>query len=375
MASVKKLSSRVRYNDLVGDPSFAMVSTPDQFKKLYGSTIVQKMKKDKTLGTMVTQRWNLSDFASKEDFLTAVMEWNHSIESKNASVIQTKLARAQAVKAALTTKATTLEKDAKGAEKAVLDNPEKKDEQKIEEHAEKVLEQVAPEANEPQPTAEDPTDFPKINLAGIFSLPDFVKYQAAGSGSTFFFVGSSKSGKSTAMIEFGIMYKERYPETVIILVSETQRANGGIYKPLIDKAGDHMIIAKPNLPDVVKFVEKLQKRNSDPVPILILIDDMVTGKNSPEMKKLFVTLRNLNVSTALAAQTVRMFSKDNRSNVNYIFAGRLNNSEIAEDMYDIFLKGVVPWNKKNAIEEYDKVTNGYNKLFVDQLNDKVYSYG
>lgn len=209
----------------------------------------------------------------------------------------------------------------------------------------------------------------KITLSQIIASPDVVSNISKGSGSTFLLVGSSKSGKTTCMVQFATIWKKFFPNTICILLSATYKADGGAYSSITSCYGDDCIVTE-HIDEAINLVEKLQKSSSAKFPILFLLDDIVDKKNNKYILKLFTTLRNLNISTVMASQTCMLFNKSNRSNVNYLIAGKLNNSESVKDCYEKFLKGL--WSDNDSYQEqYKKDTANYGKIFVDLLNDKI----
>lgn len=209
-----------------------------------------------------------------------------------------------------------------------------------------------------------------ITLAQIIASPDVVSNISKGSGSTFLLVGSSKSGKTTTMVQFATIWKKYFPNSICILLSATYKADGGAYSSIGSAYGeDFMVTDHTN--ESITLAEKLQKSSSGKFPILFLLDDIVDQKNNKYILKLFTTLRNLNISTVMASQTCMLFNKSNRSNVNYLIAGKLNNSESIKDCYEKFLKGLYSDNNSYQ-DQYKKDTMNYRKIFIDLLNDKIY---
>lgn len=213
--------------------------------------------------------------------------------------------------------------------------------------------------------------FENTSWSTILASPDVVKNISVGSGSTFLFLGSSKSGKTTSMIQAALTFKRLYKKTIIILCSGTYKSDGGMWSSLKTELGDDFIPVE-DLSKSVDLAETIQKETNGVKPILFLIDDIVDQKNNKSALKLFTTLRNLNISTMMALQHCMMFNKNSRGSVNYIIAGRLNNSESINDCWDKFMRGLYS-DKKNYLNDYINDTLNYKKLVIDMLNDKIYS--
>lgn len=214
-----------------------------------------------------------------------------------------------------------------------------------------------------------------INMQSVLSNPDVVKNMASGSGSTFLAIGSSKSGKTSLMVKFGMMFYKLYPKTNVILISDSYTLNAPKYQLLKDNIDEgHLNIVSPTkLTDAINLAESMQKETGGQYPLLFLLDDIITQKNNKHIMKLFLTLRNLNISTFMCLQSCMLFHKSSRGNVNYIFAGKLNNNECIEEFYEKFLKGTYS-GKKEYEKDYIKDTADYGKLFIDNLNGKLYHF-
>lgn len=223
--------------------------------------------------------------------------------------------------------------------------------------------------------------YPSIDVKGILSNPDIVSNMSKGSGSTFLLVGSSKSGKSTLMVKMAIMWKRLYPSTIILLISHTYKNDSALHNSLKEVCGEDIIITD-KINESIKLAANIQRETNAAKPMLFLIDDVVTEKNNKSIMELFLTLRNSNISTIMAMQTCMLFNKNNRGNVNYVICGRLANNELIEDCFKKFLSGNYSGTQKVALPNGDKVpqyiidfhkdTQNYQKIMVDQLNDKIY---
>ena len=205
----------------------------------------------------------------------------------------------------------------------------------------------------------------KISVNEIFQLSDFAENMAKNSGSTFLFVGSSKSGKTTLMHALAKMWKQLYPKTILIIISSTWKSSG-IWQDLKD---DDIIITD-KLTESINLVQKMQKKD-DSKRVLFILDDIILEKHNKKILELFLTLRNYNISTMMSIQSLKIFNKYNRGSVNYAFLLNLNSNEEIEDTYKILLRGSFS-DDKNYIKDYKEKTKNYGKMFLDKLNNKLY---
>lgn len=204
----------------------------------------------------------------------------------------------------------------------------------------------------------------ETNLMNIMNNEDIIKNIENKSGNTFLLVGASKSGKTTYLINLvnhlNDLYKSIYKKPIIILFSETMANDHGIYNKL-----NGAILYDKYDESIINTVIKIQKKTNKKYPIIIILDDVI-NKQNPTISKLFTIYRNLNISSIICLQRLKMFSKNDRSNVNYIFGLKMNTSEAIEDMINIFFKGILNH------DDYITLTKDYNKIYLDNLNNKIY---
>lgn len=205
-----------------------------------------------------------------------------------------------------------------------------------------------------------------ISTSQIMNNPDLIKNIENKSGNTFLLVGASKSGKTTYLIQLinalNQTYQTIYKKPIIVLFSETMANDGGIYNRL----PANTVLFDHYEEKVIKTIEKVQKKTNKKYPVIIILDDVVDKKNNQTLSKLFTIYRNLNISSVVLLQRLKMFDKNNRSNVNYVLALKMNTTEAIQDMIDVFFKGQL------TSDDYINLTNNYNKLFLDNLNNKTY---
>lgn len=207
---------------------------------------------------------------------------------------------------------------------------------------------------------------PSTDLYNIMNNQDIIKNIENKSGNTFLLCGSSKSGKTTFMIDLVNKlyetYNAIYKRPIIIVFSETMANDKGIYNRL---PSDTVLIDHYD-DKIIKTVEKVQKKTNKKYPIIFVFDDIVDKKGNSTISKCFTIYRNLNISTIILLQRMRMFDKTNRANINYVFLLKQNNSEGIRDLMEIFLKG------KMTSNDYIQATSNYSKLYLDNLNDLIY---
>ena len=216
-----------------------------------------------------------------------------------------------------------------------------------------------------------------INIKGFERM---VRDMLKGGGVTSFVFGSSRSGKTTFLVNHFIPLFEEYTNVIAFLPNYSAK----IYKPLKD------IIILPELKDdiisdVVKFqrdqmsLEGYNKLEDKPKWTFVL-DDVTADlfKQSPEVSRCYTTYRNVGISTITAIQYVMMAKKESRANVNISLYFKLNTPEarlsvIKDHLPDLFVTprgGEKMTNEKKA-DAYSALTRDYI-VVSDNLNGQYY---
>lgn len=194
-------------------------------------------------------------------------------------------------------------------------------------------------------------------------------------------IGATRSGKTTFL---NYLIDKIYKQfDLILLFSKNEHAD--IYKNMKKKSN---VITFSNFSsEAVQDLYKLNKALKLPYNFLIIMDDEINNKNNKTVVNLFCILRNSNFSTIFCGQDYTFLAKSCRNNINYLFLFKQNNLIAYEDIYNIFLKGVLremtPNNNdfrlsdvKNAHIAYLKEkTEDYNIIVLDIVdNYKLFTF-
>ncbi len=342
----------------------AVQKTPDEmFIQTFHDIVLVKHKFRKEDGKKVSKSFRIKDYNSKEDLLRAIRDYDYDIKKLNENFIHSKAGQQQIADKKIQGIEETLEKS----------KPLPLIDQDVKEliKQEKLIQQHFSKDTVPNSSSKDIGIHDTITVPQIFSSPDFLKFQKNNSGSTFLLSGSSKSGKSTLALQMAMLYKQKYPKAIIILVNDTWKSSGGIYRPLVEEYPDEIkVVSSDKLDTTIKLVKKMQSESDGKHPVLFVIDDVIGSFWSQGIKQLINTMRNLNVSTIMCLQQPSMFNPQNRGSINYVIGGRLNNAEQRKRFYELFLHGLI-WDKHTYLENYAKATENYGKVFIDMINDEV----
>lgn len=185
-------------------------------------------------------------------------------------------------------------------------------------------------------------------------------------GVSFALVGSTRSGKSTALCA---IYNFWFKKHITMLFTLSSHAE--IYDCLKKKA----IVCQGYFPKMLKDAMKLNVDTGNKWPMLSIFDDLSSvGKTDSTMTRLLTTGRNSNQSVILSGQKLTMLSATGRSNVNYILCFRQNSESAIEDTIKCYLRSYFPKNLNmgEMIDLYKKHTQDHQFFFVDALEDKCY---
>lgn len=187
-------------------------------------------------------------------------------------------------------------------------------------------------------------------------------------GFTTVLFGSSKSGKTTLMKEIVKIPQLAEPDVIKFLISPS--INAKIYKDI-----DKKIIRMDRWRDeLVKGIERIQKKTKNKYTFLLIIDDCILNKNSGKIMQLFCTMRNIKVSTIMLLQSTTLLNRNSRFNSNNIIFKKCNVGEGVEQIMEWFLRSYPPFDKmdKNQQQQaYREITNDYGFINLDLLNGTI----
>lgn len=207
---------------------------------------------------------------------------------------------------------------------------------------------------------------PPKPLASIKDAPfELDLPETATGGCSILMIGSTRSGKSTALKHIMDNY---FKKSVGVLFSQSIKANA--YKdmnyPLIAKSGAYV-------PELIHDFYRINMETKNHYPFLVIMDDMPLVKNDKELLKLMTIYRNSGLSSITCFQNVSLLNPTCRSNVNFVLLFRCNNTEQVEKVIKTFLRGYFPisYNFDQKIKLYNELTADYHFLFINNLTGEL----
>jgi hypothetical protein len=185
-------------------------------------------------------------------------------------------------------------------------------------------------------------------------------------GLSFLMLGSTRSGKSTAMLA---VYETFFKKHVSILMTHSNHAE--IYKPLQKNCA----ISPDFFGELIDDAMTINKHTHNKYPILFIFDDLaLTGKNDPSTTKLLTIGRNSNLSAIIAGQRLEMLNPTGRTNCNIVCLFKLNTDSAIEDVIKTYLRSYFPTaiRMQEMITYYRKVTANHSFFLVNTLMDTVH---
>jgi len=183
-------------------------------------------------------------------------------------------------------------------------------------------------------------------------------------GCSFGLIGSTRSGKSSAMLW---LYEKYFSKHITILTTGSAQAD--IYGPLKSRAA----ISPEFYPELIKESMLLNQKTKNHYPILHILDDMLDGKNTKALSKLLTIGRNSGLSTIICAQELSILNAIGRTNLNYILCFRLNSDMAIEKVVRNWLRHVLPGKTiEDKCHAYKLLTANHHFICVDTLMDEVF---
>jgi hypothetical protein len=184
-------------------------------------------------------------------------------------------------------------------------------------------------------------------------------------GCSILMVGSTRSGKSTALKYILDKYFQKH---IGVLFSQSVKANA--YKDM-----NYPLIAKstPYIPELIHDAYVINKETKNYYPFLFVIDDHPLVKTDKELLKLCTIYRNSGLSSITCVQNLGMLNPTCRSNINFVLLFACNNTETIEKTIKCFLRGYMPqgWNYDQKIALYKQLTADHHFILINNLDGSI----
>lgn len=192
------------------------------------------------------------------------------------------------------------------------------------------------------------------------TVKPFVLPKEDGKAYSICFLGSTRSGKTTALNH---ILDKHFKKEINILMSDSLQAE--IYKPLLKT----MVCVPTYVPELIKIAHKINKGTNNKYPFNFILDDLVGFRNDKMMLKSLTIGRNQNCSICITAQATSILNASGRSNINFILLFKLNSDEQIEIVCKKFLTSFFPPKMRmiDRIIEYKRITMDHQFIFLDNI--------
>jgi hypothetical protein len=186
-------------------------------------------------------------------------------------------------------------------------------------------------------------------------------------GASLVISAKSKAGKTSMLHQI----VKNLPKDIIKIV-----ISPNIHNSIYDSMRNKCVYSPIFDARIIKLVQKINQKTKNHYRFVVVMDDVIDEKQNTAVLKMFLTLRNSNISAILSVQSVFLINKLIRGNANYVLLGRLSGEESIIDTYKKFLVNYKSElgikHESDIIPIYDKLTSDYNFIFLNNLKEKIY---
>jgi hypothetical protein len=185
-------------------------------------------------------------------------------------------------------------------------------------------------------------------------------------GCSILMVGSTRSGKSTALKHILDKYFKKH---LGCLFSNSIHANA--YNQM--RSYSNLAPSGIVIPELVKDAYLINRETKNHYNWLFIYDDTPMVRSDKELLKLLTIYRNSGVSGIVATQSPTLLNPTCRSNFNFVMLFKLNATEQQENVIKVWLRGYFPqgWNYEQKIRWYRQQTEDHHFLFIDNLQGTI----
>ena len=187
------------------------------------------------------------------------------------------------------------------------------------------------------------------------------------SGTSWFLLGASRSGKSTLLRH---LYKKYFTHHITIMFSQNLHAD--IYKDL----GEKIVLADDYYPELLAEAHHINAETGNKFPFLFINDDIVSKKikNDEEITRLLTLYRNAGCSSIQSFQGRTLMNPVGRAQVNYVCIFKQQTSREWECVIKEYLAGWLP-EGLTMIEKIRfcmRATESHQFIMVDNIKHECY---
>jgi hypothetical protein len=185
-------------------------------------------------------------------------------------------------------------------------------------------------------------------------------------GCSILMVGSTRSGKSTALKTILDRYFKKH---IGCLFSNSIHANA--YNQM--RSYPNLVPSGVVVPELLKDAYLINRETKNHYHWLFIYDDTPMVRNDKELLKLLTIYRNSGISGIVCTQSPTLLNPTCRSNFNFVLLFKMNSTERTEANVKIWLRTYFPkgWTLEDKMAWYNKATENHHFLLIDNLNGTI----
>jgi len=198
-------------------------------------------------------------------------------------------------------------------------------------------------------------------------------------GITFAFMGSSGCGKSTVIMKvfieqiFGKKATRARKDKEYIIQIFTLSAKSDAFKEL---PKDIMVDPKGLDEDNINFCYHMNEEYQKKYNFFVMLDDVLDIRYKDLVQRMFLTMRNTNISSLVSIQYPKLIPVSIRTSVYFALFFFFNNDEATEQAVRGWLSAYLPGKsireKIYYYREWVLQNDGHNMFLMDNLNHRCY---
>ena len=190
-------------------------------------------------------------------------------------------------------------------------------------------------------------------------------------GNTIFLIGSTKAGKSTALMKIYDKYYAGDPNLISVLWTKN---------PQISLYRGHKRLLKCGVwnsesEQLIKMEKRIQTRTNNEYKFLNIFDDILNLRNNQLLDDMIMTYRNSKMSSIISIQYSNKLDKCSRANMSNVLAFNLNTDEAIEVTIKTFLLGYTRRIGLKTMEDkinwYKSMTRDHGFIYIKPAEDHV----
>jgi hypothetical protein len=223
------------------------------------------------------------------------------------------------------------------------------------------------------PIVEQSSSFPHIETSKM-SPPlatkpfPFKSWIPESTGASLVIMAKSKAGKTSFLHQI----VKSLPKDIIKVV-----ISPNIHNSIYDSMRNKCVYSSAFDSRIVKLCQKINQKTKNHYRFCIILDDLIDEKSNSTLLKMFLILRNSNISAILSVQSTMLVNKLVRGNANHILLGKLSGEESINDTYRKFLinykSDLGIKSDSDIVPVYDYLTKDYNFIYVNALKERIYT--